>query len=354
LVAAAAALPVAWHLQTSSSGNHPNLQNERIQPPSAATASAEVGSNPEFSAWEKDPSCSNTTALAGRILSHGKLIHSALLERIASAYEKDPQRYAEAMHDFATAVFDSDPGGSLDFLARLHNSPGIVPLERELMNRWVGEDASHVTDSLVQSSRHSFASPIIQLAFLASVCQKEQPDKLPQLTAWVAGLNDPKDADLKISAVEALVETSDAHGFPAVAGILTDQLDQPAMAAWAARLAARQISDSPTEILDWIKAVPPGEGKRSMLEDVIGALSASHPEIAAELINEPARLAEIFGTPGDPNLDQMQDTALARYLDATMREAPDNALQVSGMFHDSGLASTYGEKARRLLAASRH
>jgi len=225
-------------------------------------------------------------------------------------------------------------------------------MERELMNRWIDGDVSLAAESLRESSHAGQASPLVQLAFLSSICQNEQAGQLPALIQWVLDLKDPKDASLRISAVESLVETSGPATFVAVSGMLTDQLDDPAMAAWAGRLASRQIAAQPDATLDWLRQVPAGEGRRSMLDDVIGALAQSHPETAANLINEPDRLAELFGTPGNADLDPLQDAALARYLDVTMSEAPDNALAISGMFHDEAMAAAYGKKARALLAAS--
>ncbi|MDB6078977.1 MAG: hypothetical protein JWO82_2724 [Akkermansiaceae bacterium] len=353
LLAGAASLPFAWRLPSKSNPSSAESTPGQNRSNSSSITAAKPPAELVFQAWLKDPSRSNTANLADQLLSHGKLQRTPLTEQIASLYEKNPQAHEAALRALANQLFATDPGGTLGLLARLHASAGIVPLERELMNRWISEaDLGQVTASLRQSSREAFASPMVQLAFLSSICQQEQPDQLPKLIGWVNGLNDPKDSSLKISAVESLVETSRTTTFPEISGMLGSQLDDPAMAAWAGRLGAKLIDAQPEEILDWLRNAPASEGKRSMLEDVMGALSNSHPEIAAGLINDPAQLAEIFGTPGDPHLNQMQDRALARYLDATLREAPDNALQVSGMFHDPAQAAAYGEKARQLIAVS--
>ncbi|MBK1882083.1 hypothetical protein JIN85_06635 [Luteolibacter pohnpeiensis] len=302
--------------------------------------------------WKTQPDSGATQQLIDQLIHSKKIGPASLLEGIASAYENDPSRYHESMIRMAEELFEHDPAGTMSFLARLHASPGIVPLERTLMNRWVQNDVEGVLGQFSSVAAESNARPFVQLAFVSSICQHEQQSQLPEFLAWIEDL--PKEQEgIRNAALEALVETSSPANFTQLDALFKNNLQDQAVSAWASQLVSRQVDEQPDEALEWIRTAPSCAGRTMMLEDVMGALSRSHPEMAAELINQPDELFKLFGMPGGPPQEALRDRALVRLLEATMGENPEYAMEVASYFSDPKLASDYTEKASRLIQAKK-
>jgi hypothetical protein len=302
--------------------------------------------------------------LIDALLSMERTQREELLALLSQAFRGDPQKFAAFIEHLATKWAASAPVPALLFLGGLHGQPGIIPLERRLLNEWAAKGVSEVGGALQALNASESVLPTTQVAMWTSICQAEQSEKFADLLEWVDTLKGEKNSDMRTIAIESLVRLSKPENFGRVAELIEKNIHEFGVNVWANSLLLRQAENDPRGAIQWLAKLPEEVREHEMTQMLFYDLGRRSPEVAVEVINNRALMRMLFSSgqnqtppPGVVGTREqwVTDRAMDQFIQGLFNSAEPNREYINtciAHFTDPALREKFTTMAQKTIFAN--